>query len=93
MRKRKELTEEMLIDWWLTKYHNTTLKEVFAQHPDWTSKEFYPTFAVTEEQHNEWHDWMIKELMKYFCIGKKAARKDSWAIYLNTSPSVKTEKL
>jgi len=92
MRRKKELTEEMIVNWWLSKYHNTTLDEVFNKHPDWTNVEFYPAFEVTQEQHDEWYEWMIKELMKYFHCGKKYAQKNSWIIYLNTSPSIKDEK-
>lgn len=92
MRKKKELTEEMLINWWLVKYHNTTLEEIHKEHPNWTSKEFYAAFPVTDKQHDEWHDWMLKELQKYFKYSKKYVQRSSWAIYLNTAPSIKNDK-
>jgi hypothetical protein len=89
--RRKPLTENDLINWWLQKYHNTTLEEVFKEHPDWTHRDFYPAYAVTQEQHDEWRKWALKECADYFRLGKKYAEKAFAFIYLNTSPAVKDE--
>ena len=35
MRKKKQISEEDLINWWLEKYHNTNLERVMEEHPDW----------------------------------------------------------
>ena len=35
MRKKKQLSDVDLINWWLEKYHNTNLEKVKEEHPDW----------------------------------------------------------
>ena len=92
---KAKLTETEIIDWWLDKYHNTNLDKVKRDHPEWEkdpekhSRDFYQTYAVTTEQHNEWYDWFIKRVMKHYKIGKKRAIKDTAIDYLNVSPTVK----
>lgn len=91
--KRKQLTDADIINWWLQKYHNTTIAEIHVLHPDWggegwDSRTFYNAYKVTQEQHDEWHKWMLTELQKYFRCSKKYVERHSWVIYLNTSPTV-----
>ncbi len=89
---KKKLSEEDIINWWLEKYHNTNIEKVLKKHPEWAdgnhSRDFYDAYRVTQEQHDEWHEWMIKALMKEFGCKKKYAKKASWVLYLNTAPSV-----
>lgn len=35
MRKKKQISEEDLINWWLERYHHTNLERVMEEHPDW----------------------------------------------------------
>jgi len=98
-RKKKELTEEYLINWWLRKYHNTDLDEVFKLHPDWThdnpeysSHIFYSAYQVTQEQHDEWRAWAFEEFRKFQGLGKKYAERSFGFVYVNTSPMVKDDK-
>lgn len=86
----------MFINWWLTKYHNTTLAEVFKEHPDWTkdnpeynSRMFYEAYQVTEEQHDEWYKWAIDVVAKHYGWTNKMAKREFVWIYLNTSPMIK----
>lgn len=94
-RKKKEMTERECIDWWLKKYHNTTLKDVEDTHPEWLkdpqkhTRDFYEAYAVTQEQHDEWHEWFLSEVMKRFKYSKKLARRRTAFDYLNVSPSIK----
>jgi hypothetical protein len=93
--KKKQLTEEDLINWWLTKYHNTTVAGVQKLHPDWThdnpkfdSRMFYEAYQVTEAQHDEWRAWAVEEYRKSFKLSKKGAERGFCWIYLNTAPMV-----
>ena len=91
---KAKLTEEEFIDKWLTDYHNTNLREVLENHPEWMenmadgSREFYKTYAVTNEQHDEWYAWAIQRIMKHYRYGKKRAEKAFAFPYLNVSPTV-----
>lgn len=88
--KREELTETIIRDWWLKKYHNTTSVEVAKKHPRLCkTPKWFNLYKVTQKQHDEWHEWMISALMKYFRCGKRYAKRSSWAIYLNCAPSIK----
>ena len=92
---KTKLTEEDVINWWLEKYHNTNLTEILKTHPEWEDNprehtaEFYRAYAVSQEQHDEWHKWMIDAIAKEHGMSKKFVKRHSWAVYLNCSPSVK----
>ena len=95
MVKRKLVDPTVLIDWWLTKYHNTNLKEVQDTHPEWLEEpekhtnDFYREYMVTQEQHDEWEKW-AKEYTKKITKVNKAVLERSWVwTYLNTAPRVK----
>lgn len=85
---KPKIKDSELVNMWLQKYHNTTLEDVKAQHPDWTSKEFYPAYAVTQAQHDEWYEEAIKFLSKHYKISKKRTRIDFSIDYLNCAPMV-----
>ena len=94
--KKKQLTEEDLINWWLEKYHNTNLAEVAKLHPDWrndnpdyNSRMFYSAYQCTEEQHDEWRAWAFEAYRKFTKLNKRTAERGFCFIYLNTSPMVK----
>lgn len=86
-----------LINWWLTKYHNTNLDEVLELYPHWKEKpqdynrDFYETFAVTQEQHDEWLKW-AKDYTKRVTGIKGRLFDRSWGfLYLDTSPQIKQQ--
>jgi len=93
MRKPK-LTQDDLIDKWLKDYHSTSLKQVIIDHPEWEAepekhtRDFYKTYAVTQEQHDAWEEWVITTLMKQERAGRKYIERGMWAIYLNCAPSI-----
>lgn len=94
--KKNKLTERDCVNWWLEKYHNTNIDKVLKQHPEWDdgkehSREFYKTYPVTQKQHDEWREWLIKALKKETHMGRKVVERNMWPIYLNTSPSVKDD--
>lgn len=90
---KKELTADHFVNKWLQGYHNTSIEAVLEAHPEWKegdhSREFYATYPVTQEQHDEWYKWAIKKAAKSKGISKKAAKRVFSFAYLNTAPSVK----
>jgi len=88
-----KLSEEEILNKWLS-YHNTTVKGVLKNHPEWSenpslhSREFYDTYPVTQEQHDEWYEWFISEIMLRYRYSRKRARRESAFIYLNLAPKV-----
>ena len=96
---KKNVTGEYFIDWWLEKYHNTNHEKILKDHPDWkkamddktfNSRTFYEAYQCTQDQHDEWYDWAISEVMRIWRVGKKQAKKDFAFPYLNTSPMIKS---
>lgn len=116
---RKLVDQEDLINWWLTKYHNTNLKKVEEDHFEWkvaekqyndmknhrgeytkeqqkticenvgrVSRDFYSSYMVTQEQHDEWEKWAKEYTKKVTGIKGKLFDRSWWSVYLNTSPSV-----
>ena len=96
--KKKELTEEDFLNWWLEKYHNTNLDEVKKLHPQWNkhpekhTRDFYKAYQVAQEQHDEWEEWAIKTLMKEKKMPRKFIERNWWSVYLNTAPAIKQPK-
>jgi hypothetical protein len=89
--KKPKLTADNIINWWLKKYHNTTLEEAYAKEPWTDSRVFYERYPVTKEQHDEWHEWMITALMKDTKMSRKYVERSSPFIYLNCAPNIKEE--
>ena len=88
--KRKRLTLEDLYNGWLVKYHGITVEELVEKEPELTkTQKWYKKYAVTQEQHNEWHDWAIKEIQKYYHCSKKTAIRNFCFDYLNVAPNIK----
>ena len=91
---KARLTEELFVNWWLEKYHDTNLDKVLENHPEWQddppshSREFYAAYTVTDEQHDEWYAWAIQKVMKHYRYGKKRAERDFCLPYLDVSPMV-----
>ena len=91
--KKKEPTLDDLINGWLTPYHNTTIEQV---EKEWVgeknSRAFYQKYPVTQEQHDEWYDWVIDLLSKHFKYSKKFIKKEFCFMYLNCAPNIIKEE-
>ena len=90
-----KITQEDAINWWLDKYHSTSLEQILEENPAWAespskhSREFYQKYAVTQEQHDEWHEWFITTVMKQWRMGRKRAERNSTLDYLDIAPTIK----
>lgn len=80
------------MDWWLNKYHNISIQWLMENEPELCkSPDWYKKYAVTEEQHDEWYNWAIDYMSKYYKMSKKMTKKRFCFDYLNCSPTVKKE--
>lgn len=87
---KRKLTEEDVYNAWLVPYHGITAKELAEKEPELVkTPDWFKKYAVTEAQHDEWYEWMIKALMKEKGYSRKVAKRHSWAVYLNCAPNVK----
>ncbi|MEX0595703.1 MAG: hypothetical protein WD512_04315 [Candidatus Paceibacterota bacterium] len=87
----KKLTRDDLLNWWLKKYHNTTVKEVVENNPKEVldSPSWFELYPVTQEQCDEWEEWADKELRRT----KTIVGKRGWGfIYLDCAPYVKRDE-
>jgi hypothetical protein len=88
---KPKITQSELVNWWLEKYHGVTVEQVREEHPDWTYRDFFPAYQVTQEQHDEWYEWAITTIMKRYRYSKRRAKREFTFPYLNVAPSVKEE--
>jgi len=90
--KKIETTREDLLDWWLSKYHNTNVNELIKKHTEQelSTTDWFKLYPVTKEQEQEWVDWAKKKLMKEYKVSSKEIfDKAYWCwIYLDCSPYV-----
>lgn len=91
---KKRLTETGILDKWLGDYHSTSIEQILIKYYEWAAEPekytriFYDTYQVTQEQHDEWCDWMVRVIAKQERCSLKYAKRITWAVYLNTAPSV-----
>lgn len=92
---KKQLKEETFLDKWLTDCHGTTLEKVLEKHVEWQenpsdhTRDFYETYAVTQEQHDAWYDWAISYIVKDLRVSKKFAIRSFAISSLNVAPQIK----
>jgi len=58
-------------------------------HSGESTRAFYTAYMVTEEQHDEWYEWAIQRIMKYYRYSKKRAHRGFSIPSLNVSPQIK----
>lgn len=90
----KTINREVLMDWWLSKYHNTNCKEVIEKHPEEVkSADWFKLYPVTQEQNDEWEKWAKGYIKKELKINKASLERGWPLIWLDTSPYIKKEEL
>jgi hypothetical protein len=86
---KKQLNQEDFYNYWLVKFHGITVRELMEKEPELIkTPDWYKKYAVTQAQHDEWHEWAIDVIAKYYRCGKKAARMKFVWDYLNLAPSI-----
>lgn len=91
-KKRKELTTDYLMNYWLEKGHGVTVEWLqenegeLIKTPSW-----YKKYAVSAALHDEWYAWAIDEIRKHYRWSRQRAEKEFMFAYLNLAPGVKEE--
>lgn len=89
MKRTSKLTRTDVINWWLQKYFNTNASEVAEKYPEEVkTPEWFKLFPVTQEQHDEWYDWVISELSKRLRYSKVRIKKRFAFDYLDCAPYI-----
>lgn len=90
----RKVNPNILVNWWLEKYHNTNLDKILEENPDWKenpkehTREFYEKYPVTKAQHDEWEKW-AKEYTRKVTKANKHLLERGWGyVYLDTAPSI-----
>ena len=91
-RKKKKLTAEHFMNYWLEKGHGVTVEWLQENEAELIkTSSWYKKYAVAQELHDQWYAWAIDELRKHYRWSKKMAEKNFVFDYLNLAPSVKEE--
>jgi len=86
---KTRLTQEFIMNWWLKKYHNISVKWLLENEPEFVkTPHWYTKYAVTQEQHDEWYNWAINYMSKYYKMPKQYIKRNFGFDYLNCSPAV-----
>lgn len=87
---KPKTTLDEFTNWWLNKYHNTSLDELLKTQTDLMyTLAWYKKYPVTPEQHDEWYDWAIATVCKEYRMSAKMAKRQFVFAYLNCAPCVK----
>ena len=93
MRRKEKLTEEYIINGWLKKYHGITVEELVRNEPELCkTADWFRKYSVTQEQHDEWYKWAVKEIAKNMGDTQKYVERHFAFTYLNTAPNVKKDE-
>jgi hypothetical protein len=88
---KPKLTQEEFYDWWLEKYFGINVKWLIENEPELIkTPAWYKKYAVTKEQHDEWYEWAVQRISKYYRYSRKTAERFFAFDYLNVSPTIKT---
>lgn len=86
----KQVKREILLNWWLQKYHNITVKEIIEKYDKniLMSANWFKMFPVTSEQELEWINWAKDYIRKETKMSKYMIERQWPYIYLDCSPYV-----
>ena len=88
MKRSPKLTEKEIYNYWL-KHHNIDVDYLIAHEPELIkTPEWYDKYPVTQEQHDEWYNWVIGRIMKEKKCSRKIAVRLFTFDYLNLAPAV-----
>lgn len=87
----KTIDRDIILNWWLEKYHNTNVEEVVKNHPKEVleSPEWFKLYPVTKEQYDEWKVWAKSYIKKELKLPNTLVDRRFWSIDLDCSPYYK----
>ncbi len=95
MAKKKSLPIERdeILNLWLTKFHNTNVKEVIEKHPKEVLMDpsWFKLYPVTQEQYDEWEKESKEYILKNYQVHKETLKRAFWQISLDCGPYVELE--
>ena len=90
--KRKDVTSEYIMDYWLKKGHGIDVAWLIENEPELIkTPAWYKKYEVSQELHDEWYEWAVQTIMNHYHWKRDVARKEFCFAYLNIAPSVKKE--
>lgn len=91
---KKKLTRDDVLNWWLQKYHNTTVAELAKTLPEdvKNSSDWFKLYPVTQEQHDEWYKWVVDALAKERRMSKTYIVKHFAFDYLDCAPYIEEKQ-
>lgn len=90
----KTIERKILLDWWLQKFHNTTVDEVIATHSKETleNADWFKLYPVTQEQEDEWVKWAKSYIKRTLRMGNAMLERQWPYVFLDCSPYVKNDE-
>lgn len=87
----KKADRNVLLNWWLEKYHNTSIDEVIKTHPKEVleSPDWFKLYPCTQEQCDEWEEWGKKYVKKETKCSNSMLEKGWGLVFLDCAPYVK----
>jgi len=97
--KKKDISEEVLINTWLEQYYGIRLSDIEGDYKKdengkfsiEETRRFYNDFALTEEQHDKWDKQLRKELRKKLRVTKRVFDRSYGFVYLNVAPAIQKD--
>jgi hypothetical protein len=87
--KKKDITQEFLMNYWLQKGHGITTAWLIEHEPELIkTPDWFRKYEVSQELHDEWYEWAIDILSKAYHTSKANTKKQFCYLYLNLAPSV-----
>ena len=86
----KKIERNVLMDWWLQKFHNTNIEEVITTHPKEVleSPDWFKLFPCTQEQCDEWEMWAKDYLRKEGKFPQRMVDRGWGLVFLDCAPYV-----
>ena len=78
------------MNYWLQKGHGITCQWLRENEPELIkTSDWYKKYPTSQELHDEWYKWAIKELSKNTGLSQRFCRRSFAFDYLNCSPTIK----
>jgi len=92
MIKKSDLTEEFIINGWLTPNFGITVKWLVENESELIKTiDWYKKYSVSQKAHNTWYNWAIDIISKTLRMSKKITKRRFAINYLNCAPNIKKD--
>lgn len=84
----KKVDGDKIMSWWMEQYHGKTIKQVVEGYNGDIPEDWWDDYMVTQEQYDEWVEWVKGEMKAAGYSNKYIERKIGW-VELECGPKVK----